>query len=373
LDAERLVVGIDGRELAGRPTGVGRYLRNLLRCWSDGPDTLLVYFNGPAPAEPLLGRRSLRVRALGEGRERGILWQERRLAPAARADGVDVLFSPAYSCPLSLDRPRVTTLHDLSFFAQAQDFAYLDGLRRRLLVAASLRVTRIVLVQSDFTRRELLRLFPDVGDRARLVPLGPDDDLPPAPLRRVARSRLAADAEYLLTVGSILNRRCLPVLLRAAAHLSRRHPRLLLDVTGENRTQPPLDFDALVLELGLEHRVRFSGFVAEAGLADRYAAADVAVFLSEYEGFGLPALEAAARGVPLVVSREPAPGEIFAEAALLVDPHDETAVAAAIDRVLRDTPLRERLISAGYALARRFSWTDTASQTRAALVEAARP
>jgi len=373
LDAERLVVGIDGRELLGRPTGTGRYLRNLLRHWSDGPDTLLVYFNGLAPAEPVLEHRSIRPRPLGDGRAHGVVWQERLLAQAARADGVDVFFSPAYSCPLSLDRPRVTAVHDLSFFAHPQDFGYLDGLRRRLLVAASIRASRFLLVCSEFTRRELARLFPDAAGRARHVPLGPDDDLPPSPRRSAARDRLKAGGPYLLTVGAILNRRCLPVLLRASARLCRRHPRLALDVVGDNRTHPPTDFAALVVALGLEERVRLSGFVEEAGLADRYAAADVAVFLSEYEGFGLPALEAAARGVPLVVSREPALGEIFAEAALVVDPQDEGAVADAIDRALRDASLRERLVDAGRALARRFSWADTARRTRRLLLEATRP
>ena len=119
--------------------------------------------------------------------------------------------------------------------------------------------------------------------------------------------------------------------------------------------------------------MRLSGFVDEAGLADRYAAADVAVFLSEYEGFGLPALEAAARGVPLVASRAPALGEIFGEAALLVEPRDEPQVAGAIDQLLRDAALRARLVAAGRSLAARHSWRRTAELTRAALASAARP
>ena len=94
-------------------------------------------------------------------------------------------------------------------------------------------------------------------------------------------------------------------------------------------------------------RVRLSGFVDEEGLADRYAAADAAVFLSEYEGFGLPALEAASRGVPLVVSRAPSLGEIFGRAALVVSPRDESAVAAALDRVLTEPALRATLVAAG--------------------------
>lgn len=371
MAARPLAIGIDGRELAGRPTGTGRYLRSLLRQWREGRDRLLVYFNGPAPADPVLSHPAVEVRALGDGHGRGLTWQELELAPAARADGVDVLFCPAYSCPLSFDGPRVTAVHDLSFFGYPQDFGLLDGLRRRLTVAASLRGSSRVLVCSDFTRRELARLFPHLAGRARLVPLGPDDDLPPGPSRSEARARLSLSGPSVINVGAILNRRCLPELLRATARLDRHHPDLRLDVIGENRTMPRLDLPDLARRLGLGGRVGFSGFVDEAGLADRYAAADVAVFLSEYEGFGLPAIEAAARGVPLVVSHRPSLCEIFGGAALVVDPRDEAAVALAIHRLLTQPALRARLVEAGRALARGHSWARTATLTRAVLEEAA--
>jgi glycosyltransferase involved in cell wall biosynthesis len=365
------VVGVDARELAGRPTGTGRYLRNLLRRWRETGDTLLCYSGGPPALDPVLDHPAVRKRPLGHGGERGLVFQERLLPPAARADGVDVFFSPAYSCPLSLRLPRVTAVHDLSFFAHPQDFAPLDALRRRALVAPSLRASARVAVCSDFTRRELARLFPDLADRARHVPLGPDDDLPPAPPRAEARARLGLAGPLVITVGAVLNRRCVPELLRAAARLVRRHPGLVLDVVGENRTHPRRDLEGLAASLGLGPHVRFSGFVEDPALADRYAAADAAVFLSEYEGFGLPALEAAARGVPLVVSRAPSLGEVFRDAALLVDPRDEWAVAAALDRVLADPSTRDGLVEAGRALAARHSWAETARLTREALLEAA--
>ena len=371
MDARPLVVGIDARELAGRPTGTGRYLRNLIRHWRDTGDRLYCYFNGPPALDPVLDHPAVRKRPLGDGCARGIVWQETLVPQAAREDGLDVFFSPAYSCPLSLALPRVTTVHDFSFFAHPQDFTFADALRRRVLVGLSLRASRIVTVVSDFTRRELLRLFPGTGARVVHVPHGSDDDLPPPPPRAQARDRLELGGPYLITVGTVLNRRCVPELLRATARLLRRHPRLVLDVVGDNRTHPRLDLAAMVAAAGLGAHVRLSGFVEDEALADRYAAADAAVFLSEYEGFGLPALEAAARGLPLVVARAPALGEVFRDAALLVDPRDETAVAIALDRVLTDEPLRARLVEAGRALAARHSWAETARRTRDALREAA--
>jgi len=366
------VVGIDGRELQGRPTGTGRYLRNLLRAWPPGADRLLVYGAGRLPEDPVLSGRGVEPRALGSGRERGAWWAERHLARAALRDGVDVLFAPAYTCPLTLRRPRVTTVHDLSFFAWPEDFAALDALRRRLLVAASLRASHTVIVPSAFTRNEVGRLFPDLARRVVRIPDAAADDLPAAPSRADARARLAVAGPLVLTVGAILNRRRLPVLLRAVAHLRRTWPDLALEVVGDNRTHPPLDLEALVAEMGLGGAVRLSGHTSDGELVARYAAADVAVFLSEYEGFGLPVLEAMVRGVPVVASARPALGEIFGSAALLVEPGDEQGVAAAIDRVVRDERFRADLVRRGYALAASFSWVEAARRTRYELAQAAR-
>jgi glycosyltransferase involved in cell wall biosynthesis len=367
-----VIIGVDGRELQGHPTGTGRYLRNLLRYWSrTTDDRLFVYFNGDAPDDPVLEHPRIVVRALPRTRT-GLAWQERRLARSARADAVEVLFSPAYTCPLTLSRPRVTAVHDLSFFDMPEDFSVRDGLRRRLLVAASMRASVAVLACSDFTRRQIGQWFPDLSPRVQHVPLGADDDLPAASPRDAARRRLQLRGPLLLTVGAIFNRRCLPVLLRAVARLRRRHPDLVLEVVGQNRTVPPLDLPRAVRALGLDGHVRLGGFITDQELADRYAAADAAVFLSEYEGFGLPALEAMARGVPTVVSTRPSLGEIFGPAALTVEPRDEPAVEAALERVLTDAALRSDLIARGRALASRYSWSATARRTREVLAAAAR-
>jgi glycosyltransferase involved in cell wall biosynthesis len=314
---------------------------------------------------------AIALRPLGDGRMRGVRWQQRVLPAAAARDGLDVFFAPAYTCPLTLDVPRVTTVHDLSFFSLPHEFGLLDGMKRRALVRASVRESVRVLAQSDFTRRELQAYFPEAAARVRVVALGPDDDLPPGPSRAEARAWLGVSGPFLLTVGSIFNRRCLPELLRATARLVRQHPDLRLEVVGENRTHPWIDVSALVHQLGLERSVRLSGFLSDRNLAVRYAAADVGVFLSDYEGFGLGVLEAMARGVPVVASLRPAMGELFGEAALLVDPRDPADVGAAVTSILGDGALREDLVARGLALARRFSWREAATQTRVVLQEAA--
>ncbi len=366
-----LRIGVDARELQGRPTGTGRYLRNLLRLWcAQGRDRYFAYVAGQAPDDPALDHPHITTRILPRA-SHGVVWQQRLLPPAVATDALDVFLSPAYTCPLVLGVPRVTAIHDMSFFQWPSDFALLDGLRRRLLVRLSARASRRILVCSDFTRRETTRILPDLSARIRHVPLGPDTDLAPAMPREAARSRLGVRGPMILTVGAILNRRCLPTLLAAVARLRRAWPDLRLDVVGENRTHPRLDLPAQVGRLGLGDTVTFSGFVDEAELALRYAAADVAVFLSEYEGFGLPPLEAASRGVPLVVANRPSLNEIFGKAAVCVEPRDEGGVADALSSILADAGLAQSLRERGRATAGRYSWAETARLTREALVEAA--
>jgi glycosyltransferase involved in cell wall biosynthesis len=369
-----MIIGIDAEEVRGRATGTGRYLRCLIRVWArEGRDRLLLYSKGPLPPDPLLGQPGVEARPGGGGsRMGGLRWRETALVAAARADSPDVFFSPAYFCPLRLSLPRVTAVHDVSFFSLPHEFSWLDGLRRRSLVAASVRASRAVLACSAFTRREIRTLWPELAGRVHHVPLGRDDDLAPGPSREAARQELGVSGPLLLSVGSLFRRRHIPELLRAVRALRPRWPGLRLDLVGDNRTHPPLDVLELVNGLGLADNVRLSGFVSEAQLALRYAAADVAVYLSEYEGFGLPALEALARGVPVVASFRPALGEVFAGAALLVDGRDIAGIASAIDTVLREPGLREALRSRGDRLAAALTWESTARETRRILEEVAR-
>ncbi len=332
----------------------------------------MVYFNGPAPQDSVLDHPRVALRPIGSGPTRGFLWQQLRLPRAARADRLQVFFAPAYTCPLSLDLPRVTTVHDVSFFSWPHDQGLHVNAWMRLLCAASVRASSRVLTVSEFGRRELVSLFPDAGGRVVTTVLGPDDDLPPPVSRREARARLGLEGLRVLSVGSIFNRRRLPVLLEAIAGLRRAGLPVALDVVGDNRTTPRMDFERLARSLGIRAAVDFAGFVPERELALRYAAADAFVFLSEYEGFGLTPLEAMVRGLPVVTSTRPSLGELFAGGAQLVDPADANAVAAALRPLLTEGAVRDTWIARAREHARRFSWAEAAENTLRALQQAAR-
>ena len=330
----------------------------------------LLFVKGKAPIVEIPDPR-VEVCELPGDSMRGLAWQELRLAPAAERAGLDVFFAPAYWCPLRLKVPRVTTVHDLSFRSVPHDFAPVEALRWRLLVGLSVRVSRRILVVSAFSERELLTWHPEAAGRVVHIPHGADDATGSLPGRAEARRAIDVHGPLIVSVGAIFNRRRLPELLAAVSFLRRSRPGLTLAVIGENRTHPPIAFDAMLRQLGLENNVRLMGFVSEEQLATYYAAADVVAYLSDYEGFGLPVLEAMTRGVPVVTGDRPSVSELFGEAASLIDPQSPAAIARALEGVLSDAALRERRIANGRALARRFSWSRAAEATRSALARAA--
>jgi alpha-1,3-rhamnosyl/mannosyltransferase len=202
-----------------------------------------------------------------------------------------------------------------------------------------------------------------------VVPHGADAALDPA-LREDARDTLGVRGPLLLSVGSILNRRRLPELLRAVARLARRHPDATLDVVGENRSHPRLDLARLRDELGLTRHVRLSGFLSDGELQLRHAAADLAVYLSDYEGFGMTPLEALAHGVPPVVLDTPHSREVYGGGACYVT-LDPVSIGAGLAHLLTDAAARQTLVAAGRAQLERYSWERTADILADALRRAA--
>jgi glycosyltransferase involved in cell wall biosynthesis len=355
-----MIIGVDARELEGNPTGAGRYLQRLLEEWGrDSRDRIVAYSRAPVRVPGGCLNHSLAAPGT-----RGLAWQEIALPAATKRDGIEVFFSPAYSCPLRVRVPRAVAVHDLSFFSWPHDFTVLDGFRRRTLARLSLGRAAALFACSQFTAREIGLRFPALRPRIHFVPLAADASPLSLPDRAAARVRLGLRGPSLLWVGSLFNRRSVSELLLALPRLARRFSGLRLDLVGANRTHPRLDLERLIDGLGLHDSVRLTGFLSDAELACRYAAADLVVYLSDYEGFGLPVMEAMARGVPVVTGDRPSTNEIAGDAARLVDPRDVGAIGAAIDELLRRPEQRARLGAAGLKRAQLFDWRATARRTR---------
>ncbi len=375
MSARALRVGIDARELLGRPTGVGRYLAELLARWTRDPALAahhLVLYAPSAPSLPWLGETGATVESRVLTGRQGTAWEQFTLGAAANDDDLTVFFAPAYGAPLWVRAPVVVAMHDVSFAAQPQWFRWREGLRRRWLAALTARRAAAVLTLTAWSADQIadhlgvpasrLRVIAPAVDRhpalGGVPPAGPADDTSREPL--------------VLYAGSIFNRRNLPALVRGFARLVRTVPEARLAIVGENRTYPRQDLAEVVATFGLRRHVTLYDYADEATLAGLYARARVFAFLSAYEGFGLTPLEAMARGVPAVLLDTPVARESCADAADYVgDPDDHHAVAAALGRLLVDEAYHAARAHAGRARAAAFSWDRTARQTFDALRAAA--
>jgi glycosyltransferase involved in cell wall biosynthesis len=356
-------IAVDARELSGRPTGVGRYVAELLRAWDALPGALAHEFVLCAPSPPSLpGLSQLRVtHATAPGR--GPWWEQRVLPRLAAQAGADVLFAPAYSGPLFPGVPMVVTIHDVSFAAHPEWFAAKEGFRRRLTTRLSARRARRVLTVSDFSKREIVRCCGIDPSKIDVVYSGA------TALAEGAASPSSA-RPTVLYVGSVFARRHVPELIDGFGRLARRRPDVALEIVGDNRSRPPLDLAALARAAAPDGRIRVRDYVSDAELATLYRGAAAFAFLSEYEGFGLTPLDALAAGVPIVVLDTEVAREIYGPAAIYVARPDPVLVEAALDEALFDATARARVLEAAPIVLERYSWQESAQRTLQVLLAA---
>jgi glycosyltransferase involved in cell wall biosynthesis len=357
-------IAIDARELAGHPTGVGRYLAELLRGWDGLPGALAHEFALCSTSEvstpPLPRLRVSRHVSPGGGQ----WWEQRTLPRLAARAGADVLFAPAYSGPLFPGMPMVVTIHDVSFAAHPEWFGPREGLRRRVTTRATAWRARRVLTVSDFSKREIVRCFGTDPSKIDVVYSGA------TALTSETSVPSGTGAGMVLFVGSIFARRHVAELIDAVGRLARRRPGVTLELVGDNRSRPRLDLDALV-RAHAPGAVRLRHYVSDAELAALYGGAAAFAFLSEYEGFGLTPLDALAAGVPIVVLDTEVAREIYGPAAVYVASPDPALVEAALEAVLFDADTRQRVLDAAPHVLERYAWQESAQRTLQILLAAA--
>jgi glycosyltransferase involved in cell wall biosynthesis len=291
---------------------------------------------------------------------------EQTLLPqlAARA-GIDLLHSLGGTAPAWGPFRRVVTIHDLNYRIVPEAHLGLLGHGMRILVPAAARRSHRIIVPAAATRADLQRLLGTRAGKIDVVYEGLGRTRREAPIAEdELRAWLGGDARPI--VLSVSAKRPHKNLLRliGAASLIPKERRPLLVLPG----YPTAHEDELrrqAVELCVDADVRLLGWVDDAHLEGLYAAASCFVFPSLYEGFGLPVLEAMARGVPVACSGRGALDEIAGDAALRFDPESEPAIARAIERLVADGAERERLRVAGFERAFHFTWAAAAAGTLA--------
>jgi glycosyltransferase involved in cell wall biosynthesis len=253
--------------------------------------------------------------------------------------------------------PAAIFVYDLAFRLRPAEVPWQQRVYLGSILRPALEQARAVLVISDRTRQDLLDCYPvpGLGDRVTVVPLGFAQEVAAGPLPQ------GLDRGFILAVGTIEPRKNYPRLLAAYRAMRARVPDAPpLVIAGRTGWAYGDTLDRIRSEPG----VRYLGHVDEAMLAALYESAAVLAFPSLYEGFGLPLLEAMARGVPAVAGDVGAMPELAGDAAVFVDPEDVDAIASALEKVLGDSALRARLSAEGRRRAAGFTWRRSAELTR---------
>ncbi len=284
--------------------------------------------------------------------------------------GADLIHSLASTAPLWSRAVRVTTVHDLNFKLAPDAHFGLRGLGMGLLVPAAVRRSRRVIVDAASTRDDLGTHLHTSPSKVDVVPLAADRNIAvtPTPAAELRKRLGLGERAVVLSVSAKRPHKNLARLLEAIAAIAQAQRPLL--VLPGYATPHEQELRERARALGIESDVVFLGWIAAADLEGLYALAEVVVFCSLYEGFGLPVLEAMARGIPVVTSDRSSLPEVAGDAALLVDPEDPAAIRAGIERVLGDGALAQRLSEAGRLRAATFSWERTAELTAASYARA---
>jgi glycosyltransferase involved in cell wall biosynthesis len=316
-----LQVGLDVSPLALTRAGTARYLRSLLAALED---------------EEVDVRR---YELAGSGRARKLwrdsAWYLSSLPRAAAGDGVDVLHCPTQRAPIRSRVPLVVTIHDVAVLQHPETFNLWTRRYSAFALPRVVHAARRVIVGSDFSRREVAELLDVPDEKLRVIPYGVSGLF-------MAPNRSAAAGDYVLAVSTLEPRKNLARLVEGfrRAELNGLELRVVgaegwggVEVRGDN--------------------VRWLGEIPDGELARQYRGAAAVAYVSLYEGFGLPVLEAMASGAPVVAPAEPPFSEYAEGIAVGVDPRDPDSIAAGLREAVERGP---ELGPRGRERAHAFTW-----------------
>jgi glycosyltransferase involved in cell wall biosynthesis len=359
-------IAFDGTTLRPGRTGVGYYTEHLLHhLVEQGPDEeVIVLSNGAVDTtRPLPPRVRVEVPSSHFPR---LVWMQTRAPRALRLLRPDIAHFTNGMVPLASPVPTVVTIHDMSLTMFPRYHPSRRVLLNRPLVDLAARRADAIITVSQSAKRDIMRVYGLPADRVHVVheAAAPSfrrvDDA--ATLERVRRQH-ALPERFVLYVGTIEPRKNLPKLIEgfASRHLSGDLPHHL--VCAGPYGWLSRDIEALLERLQIRHAVHFAGYLPFADLPALYTLAEMFVFPSLYEGFGLPVIEAMACGVPVVTGNVAALNEVGGAAVERVETLDAEALGDVMVKLARDAGRREELQYLGLERAQLFSWQRAARET----------
>ncbi len=292
------------------------------------------------------------------------LWEQFILPLQAKKRAVDLLFSPAYITPLNIKCKTVTTIHCIKYIHHPRDFDNLTLKTLDFFIPRSSRKSDRIITVSQYTRKELIDYFKADSSLIDVIPYSVGENFNiSTPHKEDIRKKYGIRGKFVLSVASTKSHKNVKGLVEAFAVLKENEKiEHQLVLVGDKR--PLLKNDWFGTQFSRwEKDIIFTGFIPNNELPPLYRNADLFVFASKYESFGIPVIEAMSCGAPVVTSTVSALPEVAGGCALLADPYNVSDIAEKMKALMKDKPLREKMISGGLEHVKQFSWRRTAIET----------
>ncbi len=353
-----LRIGIDAMVLRGRDAGTLRYVEQLLSGLADADRMreYIVFANAsvlPAnlvPAQPNVSCRDVpAVRILPRAVQQQFYRSWNSQGP------LDLLHCPAFVPPLFFGGRIVATVFDLTFWLYPQTMKWTGRLWWRLFGRKGIERADRVIALSESTKRDLGSCLGIPPERVRVIYPCTRGSFKPDPNGQQIAAKYGLPEKYILYTGTLESRKNIANVVRAYGHARRIGSLKHVLVLAGRRGWLYADVLRTIADLGLESQVVILGYIPEKDLPGLYSAADLFVYLSRYEGFGLPVLEAMACGVPVLASNSSAIPEVVGQAGILVAPDDWEQAAFQMSRILQDRSLHAAMVQRGFQQASQFT------------------
>lgn len=359
-------IAIEARYLAGKRLGVGRYLYNLLRFFPEISDKHDYYlYSDGRELDKSINNPKIHYRTLKGPRK--LIWRHFLLPLEQIKKKYELLFIPSYSAPILKTGKTVVTIHDIIPIRFPEWSVKKERIRFATIIKHTAKRADYIIAASQATKNDLLELTDGSNDRIEVIYLGVDDHF------RVLETDQLSDfisknnlhQPYILYVGAIHPRRNIDQLIQAFSILKKEnnipHKLILIGLTFHTHLSNQLT--EWINSSGVSDQISRIGYVSDDDLVKFYNLADIFIYPSSYEGFGLPVLEAMACGTPVITSKSSSLTEVAGDAALLVKPGDVEELADAIRRLIEDSACRQEMINHGFKQARQFTWLRAAQKT----------
>ena len=373
-----MIIVIDARSLEVNKTGVGRYLSGLLEYWKNNKECKFVfYFKDEIPDNDLLKSDNFKLKLLKNsfGFSSNFFFQHFLLPYQLKKDKADFFFSPFYLKPFYCPVRSSIVLHDISYEAHPEWFDLKSQIILKTLSKFSAKTADKIFTVSNYSKDEIIKFYNIDPDKITVTHLAPDDNF-----TKIDDAKKIKDlkekyglSKFILCVGSIFNRRHTSEIIEAFEKIARKNfvgvqdfePMQLL-IIGKNHTHPFVDIDSKIKitnnDLGRNAIVHLD-LVNEKELLVFYGSCEISIYLSDYEGFGLPVLEAQFFGKPVITSYNSSLIEVGVDSVEFVKENTADEIYNSLEKIISDEDYRSDLIKRGNENLKRFSWKRCAEKT----------